>query len=39
MSDRLSAYAPQALAVLRIVAALLFVHGGMVVLFNLPASV
>jgi putative oxidoreductase len=39
MSDRLSTYAPQALAVLRIVAALLFVHGGMVVLFNLPASV
>ena len=36
MSDRLSRYQPQALAVLRIVTALLFVHGGMVLLFNLP---
>ena len=36
MSDGLSRYQPQALAVLRIVTALLFVHGGMVLLFNLP---
>src|ERR1700724_142853 len=39
MSDRLSSYAPQALAMLRIVTALLFVHSGMVVLFDLPSSV
>jgi putative oxidoreductase len=36
--DRLSAYAPQALAILRIVTGVLFVHGGVVVLFNIPAS-
>lgn len=39
MSDRLSSYAPQALAALRVVTALLFVHSGLVVLFNLPASI
>jgi putative oxidoreductase len=39
MSDRLSAYAPYALAALRIVTGLLFVHAGLVVLFNIPASV
>ena len=39
MFDRLSIYAPQALAVLRIATSLLFIHGGMVVLFNLPPSV
>lgn len=39
MFDRLSSYAPQSLGVLRIVAGLLFVHGGLMVLFNIPASV
>ena len=39
MNDRLSTYAPCSLAVLRIVTALLFVHGGMVILFNVPASI
>ena len=38
MNDRLSAYAPQALAILRIVTGVLFIHGGVVVLFNIPAS-
>lgn len=38
MLDRLSAYQPQALGVLRIVTALLFVHSGLIVLFNIPAS-
>ncbi len=36
MFDRLSAYAPQALAVLRIVAALLFIEHGTQKLFNFP---
>jgi putative oxidoreductase len=35
--DRLSAYAPQALAVLRIVTALLFVESGSMKLFGFPA--
>jgi putative oxidoreductase len=39
MSDRLSAYAPQALAVLRIVTALLFIEAGSLLLFNFPPSV
>jgi putative oxidoreductase len=38
MTERLSAYAPHSLAVLRIVAGLLFVHSGLIVLFNIPAS-
>jgi putative oxidoreductase len=38
MSDRLSRYAPEALAVLRIVTAVLFIHGGVQILFNIPAS-
>ena len=38
MSDRLSQYAPQALALLRIVTAVLFIHGGVGILFNIPAS-
>ena len=38
MSDRLSAYAPQALGLLRLVVGLLFIHSGMVLLFNIPAS-
>lgn len=38
MFDRLSAYAPQALAVLRIVAALLFIEHGTQKLFGFPAS-
>lgn len=38
MSDRLSAYAPQALAVLRIVAALLFIAHGTQKLFGFPAA-
>lgn len=36
--DRLSGYAPQALAILRIVTGLLFIHGGGVILFNVPPS-
>jgi putative oxidoreductase len=39
MSDRLSAYREHSLAVLRIVAGLLFVHSGMVLLFDIPASI
>ena len=38
MFDRLSAYAPQALAVLRIVAALLFIAHGSQKLLGVPAS-
>jgi putative oxidoreductase len=38
MSDRLSRYAPEALAVLRIVTAVLFIHGGVQILFNIPAA-
>ena len=38
MSDRLSAYAPQALAVLRIVAAVLFFLHGTQKLFGFPAT-
>ena len=38
MFDRLSAYAPQALAVLRIVAALLFIAHGTQKLFGFPAG-
>ena len=38
MTDRLSAYAPQALAVLRIVAALLFILHGTQKLFGFPAA-
>jgi putative oxidoreductase len=38
MVDRLSHYAPQALAILRIVAALLFVEGGTMLLFNIPPT-
>ena len=38
MVDRLSHYAPQALALLRVVAALLFVEAGTMLLFNIPAS-
>ncbi|MCW5722004.1 MAG: DoxX family protein [Devosia sp.] len=38
MNDRLSAYAPQALAVLRIVAALLFIAHGTQKLFNFPVE-
>ncbi|MGV3575123.1 MAG: DoxX family protein [Devosia sp.] len=38
MFDRLSAYAPQALAVLRIVAALLFIAHGTQKLFGFPAA-
>jgi putative oxidoreductase len=37
MFDRLSAYSPQALAVLRIVSALLFVEAGVFHLFGFPA--
>src|SRR5687767_3579460 len=36
MFDRLAAYSPQALAILRIVTGLLFVQAGVQVLFNLP---
>ena len=36
--NRLSAYAPQALAVLRIVTALLFFEAGVFHLFNFPAT-
>jgi putative oxidoreductase len=38
MFDRLSAYAPHALALLRIVSALLFIHGGVQLLFGWPGS-
>lgn len=38
MFDRLSAYAPQALAVLRIIAALLFLAHGTQKLFGFPAT-
>lgn len=38
MFDRLSAYAPQALAVLRVVAALLFLAHGTQKLFGFPAT-
>jgi putative oxidoreductase len=37
MLDRVSTYQPQVLAVLRIVSALLFVHGGVQLLFGFPA--
>lgn len=39
MLDGLSTYRPQALAILRIVSALLFVHAGVMLLFGFPASV
>lgn len=39
MSERLSAYRPHALALLRIVVGLLFIHSGMVLVFNIPASI
>jgi putative oxidoreductase len=39
MFERLGDYSAQSLAVLRIVTGLLFVHAGMVVLFNIPASI
>ena len=38
LNDRLSTYAPQALAILRIVTGVLFIHGGVLILFNIPAS-
>ncbi len=38
LADRLSSYTPQALAVLRIVTALLFFASGVFHLFNFPAS-
>jgi putative oxidoreductase len=38
MTERLSAYTPQALAVLRIVTALLFFQSGLFHLFNFPAT-
>jgi putative oxidoreductase len=38
MFDRLSAYAPYALAVLRIIAALLFIEHGTQKLFNFPVN-
>lgn len=38
LTERLSTYAPQALAVLRIVTALLFFASGVFHLFNFPAS-
>jgi putative oxidoreductase len=38
MTDRHSLYAPHALAILRIVAALLFIEAGSMLLFNLPPS-
>jgi putative oxidoreductase len=38
MNDRLTAFAPQALAILRIVAALLFIEHGTQKLFGFPAS-
>jgi putative oxidoreductase len=38
MNDRLSPFAPQALAILRIVAALLFIEHGTQKLFGFPAS-
>lgn len=39
MSEKLMAFQEQALAVLRIVAGLLFVHSGMVLLFDIPPSI
>ena len=36
--DRLSGFAPQALAILRIVTAMLFIHGGVQILFRIPTS-
>ncbi|MEP9386846.1 DoxX family protein [Mesorhizobium sp. KR9-304] len=39
MSEKLSAYQPQALALLRIVSGLLFVHSGLVLVFDIPASI
>jgi putative oxidoreductase len=39
MLERLGEYSSQSLAVLRIVSGLLFVHAGMVILFNVPASI
>lgn len=39
MFERLGVYSAQSLAVLRIIAGLTFVHAGMVVLFNMPASI
>ena len=38
MSERLSAYQPQALAVLRIATALLFIEAGSVHIFNFPPT-
>ena len=38
MTDRISTYRPQELALLRIVSALLFVHVGIQLLFGWPAS-
>jgi putative oxidoreductase len=38
MFDRLSAYQPQALALLRIVSGLLFAHTGIHILFGFPAA-
>lgn len=39
MFDRLSVYSPMALALLRIVTGLLFIEGGMAILFNFPPLV
>ena len=39
MIARLSAYAPYSHALLRVVTGLLFVHGGLMILFNIPASI
>jgi putative oxidoreductase len=39
ISDRLSTYSPQAPAILRIVAAVLFIEAGSVLLFNIPPTV
>jgi len=38
MTDRLAALSPYSLAVLRIVGGLLFVHSGLITLFNIPAA-